>query len=137
MKISSASLHYRLASVYGKLDDYETRTNLCRYTTHLFIGLFFVACAVLLGSVIVYGLLVGPAFWIRLCFEEGRFMPMLIDAACGFVVWSLAGGAFAMAWWGDRRDEQGKPFVPMPSLVREAYRGWKDRYCPTVEIETA
>lgn len=133
MTVKPNSLHYRIASFYGQGDFYR-RTNLCSYFWHFVFGAVLCAFIVLMSVIFAYFVLLAPAFWIVLCIIDGHLYAMELDAVVGLMVWMLAIAAAAFACYVVWRERGDKPFLPIPAPVREAYRGWKEKYCPIVEI---
>jgi hypothetical protein len=133
MTVKPNTWHYRLASFYGQ-GDYYRRTNLCSYFWHFMFGVVlcaFIACASALAA---YFLLMGPVFWIVLCITDWHLYRMEVDAFAGFLFWGLAALGIGFAFYASWREAGDEPFLPIPQPVREAYRGWKEKYCPIVEI---
>lgn len=134
MKLSSKSRHYRLASLYGK-GSFGSKTDLCTYVRHLFIGVFFWACAVFIGTVLSFVFIFDPLVWIAVCIAEGRFVPMLPLTIFAAAAWTFMSCFVAFCFWAEYRSERGETILPVPETVREAYRGWKEKYCPMVQVE--
>lgn len=128
LTITADSWHYRLAR-YGLLDDGCGDVDLCRYFWALVRGVLRTPFVIIVGSMLLYVLIVAPLMAIYAWLALGMFS--LNEAAvAGFVLW--AGVAiFALLLWLI----EGNYRTPAPiRLAKAGYRGWKDRTCVLVKV---
>lgn len=117
---------------FGGLSPYQRTQTLCEifWRSVLVAPLKFIG-VVFLGFIVIGGAVVLPAFgllfWIGLGeFESGFFVVpgvALILLAFGLLV----GGLHMLS--------ERTASTTSGSLLREAYRGWKEKMCPVVEIK--
>lgn len=133
MTVKPNSWHFRIASLYGQ-GDYYRSTNLCSYFWHFMFGVLLCAFAVFVSAALLYFVLLAPAFWIVLCIADWHLYAPEADAAVGLAAWVLFSGFVALIAYGTWRESVNRPFLPVPPPLREAYRGWKEKYCPVINV---
>lgn len=134
MKLKVNSWHHRLATEYGR-GEFGSKTDFCTYARCIFVGLFFWFAAVMFGVLLGYFLVLDPAVWIAVCIANGRWMPREPQTTAALCIWGGVVGMALFLWWALHREKSGKEVIPIPQIVREAYAGWKEKYCPVVQLD--
>ncbi len=142
LNFSKDSWHYKVAK-FGTLRTYGGETDMCHYVRSFIWG-------VVKGLVV--GVIIGAlASLVLAC--EGAFIGSFIAAVMtgvwafegfavgGVIINSIAlglvtifGTAYKYEQYRDANPRKRKPPKP-DGFVKNAYRGWKDKYCAKVKIE--
>jgi hypothetical protein len=134
LTISADSWHFKLAT-FGALKAYDNQTDLCRYFWAIVRGILRAPSLILLGVAVGWMFVVAPVMAIVVWALHGRFVPD-DSAILGFGVWlilALIVAKIAFDEWRDKLPRQQH----QPSLVKTAYRGWKEKTCVLVEVKDA
>lgn len=63
VEYNKKSLHYRLATVYGNLYEYDNETNICTYIRRLAMG-FLMCCVIVLFCSAAVTIMLSPLLWL-------------------------------------------------------------------------
>lgn len=127
MKLNRDSWHYRLALLGDSMIKYERSTDFCNYARTVTIGAL-VGAIVLMIITLTCWTIVDMALWVYVGLRYG--WPDPGSGAVAFMLLGLFGLMFGILWGL----KVGVAKTPLPEPVIEAYRGWKDKYCPLVEF---
>ena len=128
MKLKRNSWHYRLAE-RGSVDigHWAAQTTLCDYLSAMFWGALLTLAVSFMAFMASY-LALDFAMWLTVSLKHGWFeIPM---GAFLFAMFVSAGAFLAVAIGIVYLTAEAQATEPL----REAYRGWKEKYCPVVVL---
>lgn len=136
MKLKTNSALFAWVSHWGGLDArFNDTVDMCRLLRLAFLRTPALVFAASVVGALLTGLLVGaPLFALFVYFTLGYldtdlFIPLeiLASAAAVMALIILAGGGIEVV--------KDKLATAPPGFLRTAYRGWKEKYCPIIELE--
>lgn len=142
---SKNSIHWRLASHYGPLSQYETETDICRYTRAVVRGILtIVAITTLMGL-----LSAGTGFtlaYVAACFTTGIWFAapseVLLIPSIIVMFSAIVALAFFEQWRQDRKEKKQIEYMQAraegtytSSAWAEMYRSFKKKTCFRVVLQ--
>jgi len=122
IEISKKSWHYRIATTYGQLSEWEVDagTDICSYLIH-FIGGFALICfIIIMSTVLLYCSIVDPLLWVITGFHE---LPKLFLVT--FFVYCLIGWILFCKYALTKKVNG----VEQPGLIMLAWRKFHEKVC--------
>lgn len=133
IKFDDTTLITKFATTFG-WEGYwvEDERNICSLTKHVITGLVVTAvfCALAVLSAILVGNLIAWIAWMVL--NLSWILPN--EPAFGGIVALVFGGTIGFIAWVNAHGHSVTAHTP--SIVKAAYRSWKDKMCVRLEYET-
>lgn len=141
--IFATSWHYRLATVYGPLEDYQLHngTDICSYVRAVIFGAVCVALWIIAGGLFSLGfgdllawIVAGVVYGFVQISETGALFVALTGGLIGALV-ALVGSILICDKYSEMKRRMSSASTPPSGFVGTAYVAFKNKYCTRVRAE--
>lgn len=135
LNISTASLHWRLASTYGdyEVSEYDRENNICRYTRSVIRGVFVCLMLMLVGGTVSAALGDWVA-WVTVMSMMQMYIEPNVPALVFTVTLMIVSAIVTYGVLGALLRKARGP-NKQPSAVTQMYQSWKDKYCIPITVD--
>lgn len=145
LKLSKKSLHYRIATVYGNFQEWNTQTDLCEYTHQVIRGSIFILLITVLCCGI-FGFLGGSFLaWVVWMIVNGTTIAASPESFGGMVLFVGMTGILTLLLISaidcpeitDKLNLKVRKFKKAQDkwFIVQAYRNFKDKTCVLIELD--
>ncbi len=128
--LKRGSLLWRLASVYGTLDEWQEETDLCSVMGHVLYGFLLAFAIVALFSMLLSPLVVATTFAVVM-FNTGVYLETTF-IVCVFLTYPFFAGVF---WYLIYGVPKSKVITKEPTILGVAWKSFKEKTCVRVRVE--
>ncbi len=128
--LKRGSLLWRLASVYGTLDEWREETDLCSVMSHALYGFLLAFAIVAIISMLLSPLVVATTFAVVM-FNTGVYLETTF-IVCVFLTYPFFVCVF---WYLIYGVPKSKAITKEPTILGVAWKSFKEKTCVRVRVE--